>query len=715
MSTLVGSMIDQVQSQHPEMKGAEIGGSIAIICGAIVTFMGLFGLGFIVDFIPLPAISAFMTGSALNICSGQVSKMLGETAQFDSKGATYEIIINTLKYLPTSTLDAAVGITAMVMLYVIRYACNYGAKKHPGRAKIFFFASTLRTVFVILLYTMIGAAVNLHRKDNPAFSLLGHVPRGKNHLLSVKKVSTNAFDNIGFQDVGAPRMDPKMISAYANQLPAAVIVLLIEHIAISKSFGRVNNYSIDPSQELVAIGVSNLLGPFLGAYPATGSFSRTAIKSKAGVRTPLAGCITAVVVLLAIYALTEVFYYIPQASLAGVIIHAVGDLITPPNTVYQFWRVSPLDAIIFFIGVIVSVFSTIEVGIYCTVAIAAAVLLFRVAKARGQFLGRVTIHSVVGDHLVDGEGKYGTIDTKGLPSDDEDRFHRSIFLPVDHTDGTNPEIEVEQPFPGIFIYRFSEGFNYPNANHYTDYLVQTIFQHTRRTNPFTYAKQGDRPWNHPGPRKGKQEPDRSHLPTLRAIVLDFSSVNNVDATSIQNLIDVRNQLDLYASPDTVQWHFAHINNRWTKRALAAAGFGYPTPVSESGFKRWKPIFSVAEIEGSSSAAAHAEIMNHEREARQAERQRNDIESNYRSNADVKSQPETIEHETQDTSDEKSSQDDKFSRDLEVSKAYQERPRVAVVQGLNRPFFHIDLTSALQSAIANASQHDPTALLQGQTS
>lgn len=508
-------------------------------------------------------------------------------------------------------------------------------------------------------------------------------------------------------------MNPKIIAAYANQLPAAVIVLLIEHIAISKSFGRVNNYSIDPSQELVAIGVSNLLGPFLGAYPATGSFSRTAIKSKAGVRTPLAGCITAVIVLLAIYALTEVFYYIPQASLAGVIIHAVGDLITPPNTVYQFWRVSPLDAIIFFIGVIVSVFTSIEIGIYVTVCIAAAILLFRVAKARGQLLGRVSIHSVVGDHLVDGEGKYGSYSADRTPSDDEDLIYRSIFLPIDHTDGTNPDIEVEQPYPGIFIYRFSEGFNYPNANHYTDYLVQKIFENTRRTNPFSYSKPGDRPWNHPGPRKGKSEPDRSHLPTLRAMILDFSSVNNVDVTSIQNLIDVRNQLDLYASPDSVQWHFAHINNRWTKRALAAAGFGYPAPTSENGFKRWKPIFSVAEIGGSSSAAAHAEIVNHEREARQASRRGDDIEQapveEYP--PDIKEKPEATEREANGT--DSSSGEDHFHRHLEDSKAYQYRPKTAVVQGLNRPFFHIDLTSALQSAIANCSPQDTGMLMQAQ--
>lgn len=69
-------------------------------------------------------------------------------------------------------------------------------------------------------------------------------------------------------------MNTRTISAFAGDLPAAIIVLLIEHIAISKSFGRINNYTINPSQELVAIGFTNVFGPFLGGYPATGSFSR---------------------------------------------------------------------------------------------------------------------------------------------------------------------------------------------------------------------------------------------------------------------------------------------------------------------------------------------------------------------------------------------------------------------------------------------------------
>ncbi len=477
-------------------------------------------------------------------------------------------------------------------------------------------------------------------------------------------------------------------------------MLLIEHISIAKSFGRVNNYVINPSQELVAIGVTNCLGPFLGAYPATGSFSRTAIKSKAGVRTPFAGVITAIVVLLAIYALPAMFWYIPNATLSAVIIHAVGDLITPPNTVYQFWRISPLEVFIFFAGVIVTVFSSIENGIYVTVSVSAALFAFRAFKANGRFLGKAKIHSVVGDHLLDPtedkEDKKDAAPRKN-PAEGEDSV-REIFLPIDHHDGSNPSITLLDPYPGIFIYRFSEGFNYPNANHYLDQLTATVLKRTRRTNPNSYNRPGDRPWNDPGPRRGKAAADVSDdRPTLKAIILDFSSVNNVDLTSIQNLIDVRNQLDKYAAPDTVDWHFCNINNRWTKRALAAAGFGYYTPeIPASGItKRWKPIFSVAEIGGSDSAAAEAEA----RENSLAQRL-----SIARNNGhDI----EAVAADARSSSDEGSLQ-----KQIKESRSYggvnregggRRRDKIAVVQGLNRPLFHVDVTAAVNSALANAQR------------
>lgn len=480
MSTITGTIVLDVATTNPEIPGHVVASALAIIAGAIICFIGLIRCGWIVDFISLAAISAYMTGSAINIAVGQVPGLMGITG-FSNRDATYLVVINTLKHLNGTKLDAAVGLTALFMLYLIRFVCSYGGRRAPRRAKLMFFISTLRTVFVILLYTLISWLVNRnHRPTNEnRFAILGTVPRG-------------------FQSAAVPQINVTIIKTFTSQLPATVIVLLIEHIAIAKSFGRVNNYTIDPSQEMVAIGITNLLGPFLGAYPATGSFSRTAIKSKAGVRTPFGGVITAIVVLLAIYALPAVFFYIPSAALSAVIIHAVGDLITPPNTVYQFWRVSPLEVIIFFAGVIVTIFTSIEDGIYVTISLSAGVLLFRVVKAKGRFMGRVKVHSVVGDHHVDnstqrpGSGTYGSF---GNGNSDPDKTARNIFLPIEHNDGSNPEVEVESPYPGIFIYRFSEGFNYPNANHYLDFMVATIFQETRRTNPNMYPRLGVSPLN----------------------------------------------------------------------------------------------------------------------------------------------------------------------------------------------------------------------------
>jgi len=678
MSTITGNIIIDVTKRHPQYKAHPeiIASALAVICGAIIFFLGLVRLGWIVDFISLTAVSAFITGSAISIAVGQVPTLLGQ-AGVPTRGAAYHIFIEIVSHLGRARLDAAIGVTALFFLYAIRISCNRFAKIWPAHRKFIFFIATLRTAFVILLYTMISWLVNRHHR-NPVtahrFVILGAVPRG-------------------FTDAGAPVINTNIISDFAGSLPAAVIVLLIEHISISKSFGRINNYTIDPSQELLAIGFTNLIGPFLGAYPVTGSFSRTAIKSKAGVRTPLAGVITAVVVLLAIYALPAVFYYIPNAVLAAVIIHAVGDLIVSPNTIYQFWKISPLEVVIFFAGIFVTVFSSIENGIYTTVCVSIALLLFRVAKARGRFLGRVKVHSVVGDHLIGGDlgKKYKDASSKG-----PDSSVRNVFLPLDRNDGSNPEIELAQPYPGIFIYRFSEGFNYPNANHYFDYMVSEITRQTRRTNRSQYATRGDRPWNDPGPRRGREEFYDDSLPTLKAIILDFSSVNNVDVTSVQLMIDIRNQLDRYAAPDHVDWHIACINNRWTKRALASAGFGYPVAKDEPEFHRWKPIYSVAEIGGSSSAAAAAERDENEK------RKIHDLEARPTSSA------------SSDTDDHVKSTDfadNSLHRQITSSKAYGggggpssgdkgASARVAVVQGLNRPLFHIDLTSALTSAIAN---------------
>lgn len=633
MSTIVGNIVIKIQKHSPHLQAVDIARALSVIAGSVLLAIGLFRLGRIVELIPLVAITSFMTGAAISIGAGQVPALMGISG-VNNRGPTYQVIIDTLKGLPRTKLDAAMGLSALFLLYAIRIFCSFMTKKQPSKKKMWFFLSTLRMAFVILLYILISWLANrnikgLHNPKNDLkkakFKILGKVPRG-------------------FQHAGAPKMDSELLSAIAPDLPVTIIVLILEHIAISKSFGRINNYVINPSQELVAVGFTNVLGPFLGAYPATGSFSRTAIKSKAGVRTPLAGIFTAIIVLLALYALTAVFFYIPMATLAAIIIHAVGDLITPPNVVYQFWETSPLEVVIFFAGVLVTIFTNIENGIYVTIAASFALLLWRQLFTHGALLGRVKVYSATPDAITrKQDGHYAPATAAST---------REAFLPVNRKDGSNPLIDIESPYPGILIYRFTEGFTYLNQQGYMDELVHYAQSIARPTTLDRYARLGDRPWNDPGPRRGKPINTEDNRPILRAIILDFSAVNNVDVTSIQGLIDVRAQLDRYAAPESVEWHFASINSRWTKRALTTAGFGYLDRERFASRQHWNPVYSFAPLDNTASKI-------HDPEAQD---------------------------------------------EINAADGHQDLPagKLTTVHGQNRPFFHIDVPAAVESAISGVN-------------
>nr|XP_031857822.1 uncharacterized protein CI109_006765 [Kwoniella shandongensis]KAA5524894.1 hypothetical protein CI109_006765 [Kwoniella shandongensis] len=533
MSLETGNIIADVQEKYGKLYSApEIATALAFICGFIVLGIGLLRLGWLVEFIPQPAVSGFMTGSALNIAAGQMPALLGTSKLFNTRAATYKVIINTLKHLPQANLDAAFGVTALALLYFIKWGFGWVQTKYPKYARAAFFGQCLRHAFVIIIYTIISWRVNIHQKK-PRISLVGLVPSGLQH-------------------VGQPRIDGELLSAIAPHIPVATIILLLEHISISKSFGRLNGYKINPNQELIAIGVNNTIGTLFSAYPSTGSFSRSALKSKAGVRTPAAGIATGVVVIVALYAVAPAFYWIPNAALSALIIHAVADLVASPKHSYAFWRVSPLEYIIFVGAVLWSVFYTIESGIYWSLATSIVLLLVRIARPKGHFLGRVRIRpeSVESGHQI-----------------------RDVYVPLETSESR--DVDVEAPPPGVVIYRFEESFLYPNASYINDLLLDRIRETTRRGKDFTGISAGDRPWNDPGPK-----PKEAHAifeaekakPLLRAVILDFTAVANLDTTGVQNLIDTRVGAEKWAD-GPVEFHFCGILSPWIRRALIAGGFG----------------------------------------------------------------------------------------------------------------------------------------------
>lgn len=601
-------------------------------------FFGLLRLGWIIEFIPYIPISAFVTAASITIMSTQIPTCLG-IRDINTREPPYKVLINTMKGLPSTRIDAAIGLTSIVLLFAIRDFCTMMERRQPMHKRMWSFISSLRLTFVMVLFTLVSYLVNrVHGLDNSPFRIVGHIEPG-------------------FQQAGLPRPDTKLITLILPELPAICIILIIEHIAIAKAMGRLYNYTVTPSQEIVALGAANMFSPFVGGYVCTGSFGASAVLSKAGVRTPLAGLFSACILVLALYVLTAVFQYIPNAALAGLIIHAVCNLLTPPKNLYKYWQLAPLELFIWVVGVVLAIFDTLETSIYAGIGLSFALLLVRLARTKGNFLGRARARRVAAES--------GTCDRASTRR--RQNSEREIFMPLNRRDASNPDIKVETPYPGVFIYRFNEGYNYTNQALHVDILTKYIMENTRRTSEEHFEKESDRLWNDPGPRNIKGDADDSDLPVLRAVVLDFAAVNSMDVTSIQGLIDLRNTLDRYCSPDVVELHFANVHNRWTRRALAASGFGYPSSQNEDGLNSWEPVYTIA-------AVLDPELSENK------SRRPVDTEANA----------------TSRRSD---------ANEFTLMDGSNERAGMAAAYGVDRPFFHVDMHGAVDAAIRDAWRKD----------
>jgi sodium-independent sulfate anion transporter 11 len=173
-------------------------------------------------------------------------------------------------------------------------------------------------------------------------------------------------------------------------------------------------------------------------------------------------------------------------------------------------------------------------------------------------------------------------------------------------------------------------------------------------------------------------------------------VNNVDITSVQGLIDARNTLDRYAAPSTVEWHFASVHNSWTRRALAISGFGYPTANSPDEIGNWSPAYTVA----SSLAGA---TKDDERRAAALEAASDSSDEEKRSGPRTPNGKQTKRGSVKESASKVS--ESATGNNNGKGPALSAEEHLKPVYGVDRPFFHVDLTEAVYSAVRDAKEKD----------
>jgi SulP family sulfate permease len=344
VAAAVGGMAEQ---GTPAYLGYAI--LLAAMVGVFQLVMGVARMGILTNFLSHPVVSGFTSAAALIIGFSQLKHLLG--LQIPRSHQVHAILHGAASRLgevePVTLLIGGASIATLILLK--RWKPTFPA-----------------ALVVVALSTL---AVWALRLDLRGVAIVGTVPDG-------------------FPRPTLPGLD---LAAIRELLPIAVAISLVgfmESISVARAVARRHRYDVDANRELVGLGAANIASALFGGYPVTGGFSRTAVNDQAGARTGLASIITAAVIAVILLLLTPLFYYLPKAVLAAIIMVAVFGLVDL-HEVRHLWRVKRGDLVLLLVTFAATLTLGIEEGIMVGVGTSLAAVIFRTTRPHAALLGRV--------------------------------------------------------------------------------------------------------------------------------------------------------------------------------------------------------------------------------------------------------------------------------------------------------------------------------------
>jgi SulP family sulfate permease len=326
--------------------------ALAMMVGIFQLILGVLRLGVLVDFLSHPVVIGFTNAAAIIIATSQLSKIFGVVVE---KGEHhYDTIWRVVVAASSEThlLTLAMGLLAIAIMALLK-------KFSPKMPSVL-----IAVVITTLLSYFIG-------DESQGGSVVGEVPAG----ITMPGVPTNLSWDVLVQ-----------------LITTAVIISIIgfmEAISIAKAMAARTRQRLEPNQELIGQGLSNMVSGLFQGYAVSGSFSRSAVNINAGAVTGFSAVVTGLAVGATLLFLTPLLYHLPQATLAAVIMMAVINLVKIEPIIYA-WRVQPHDGIVAIVtfGLTLIVAPHLETGIVTGVLLSLGLFLFRTMRPRISLLSR---------------------------------------------------------------------------------------------------------------------------------------------------------------------------------------------------------------------------------------------------------------------------------------------------------------------------------------
>ncbi len=344
---------------------------LALMVGVIQLLMGLLRLGFIINFLSHAVIVGFTNAAALIIGMSQLKHLLG--VELPKTHSFLELVGAIAHSLPkTNFITFALGLGSILTLLYFKqdlgkWLRQYRFAGRPCPESWVLPLTRTGPLFIVVVSILLVSLFSLNNWAN--VKIVGDIPAG------LPPLTMPAFDWRTWQSLWPTALTISFVS-------------FMESIAVAKSLASKRRQKIDADQELIGLGAANLGAAFTGGYPVTGGFSRSGVNFAAGANTGLASIITALLIALTVLLLTPLFYYLPQAVLAAVILVAVAGLIDV-TTVGQMWRYNKADAISLGVTFFAVLLTGIEAGIFLGVLTSLALYLWRTSRPHMAVVGRI--------------------------------------------------------------------------------------------------------------------------------------------------------------------------------------------------------------------------------------------------------------------------------------------------------------------------------------
>jgi SulP family sulfate permease len=338
--------------------------ALAFLSGVILILMGLFRLGILANFLSHPVISGFITASGLIIAASQLKHILGVDAGGHNLLDILLALGSQLEHVNLPTL--IIGVSATAFLFWVRKQLKPLLMKLGLKARAADIVAKAGPVLAVVATTLAVWALDLQAQG---VKVVGQVPSG------LPGLTLPSFDLDLWQQL--------FVSALLIS-----IVGFVESVSVAQTLAAKRRQRIDPDQELVGLGASNIASAASGGFPVTGGFSRSVVNFDAGAETPAAGAFTAVGIALATLVLTPLIFFLPNATLAATIIVAVLSLVDL-GALKRTWAYSRSDFAAMLATILLTLVQGVELGIIAGVGLSVLLYLYRTSKPHSAIVGRV--------------------------------------------------------------------------------------------------------------------------------------------------------------------------------------------------------------------------------------------------------------------------------------------------------------------------------------